>query len=90
MKLQLIHTSNGLLVEATAPGEEIEFYDVSGEGGKASQIAFAPWNQHTYPIEGVDTAEYNPEDTDSFWYALQLVLTSARNQGIALPDHAAY
>ncbi len=62
-------------------------FEVDGEGGDP----FAFGNQTWTPIEGVATAEYDPQsDDDGFWHALQTVLESAREHGIELPEHAAY
>lgn len=90
MKLTLIRNEKGnLLLEGREPGEELEYYDVDGEGGRATKISFAPWNQEIAPVAGVATAEYESDD-DSFWSALETVLTSARATGVELPDYAAY
>jgi hypothetical protein len=88
MKLTLIKTKSGLLLEGRAPGKELEFYDVDGEGGKATKISFAPWNEDYKPVAGVKTATYDSEDTDSFWSALSIVLNSAKKK-VTLPDYAA-
>lgn len=88
MTLTLIRNEKGeLLLEGREPGEELEYYDLDGEGGKATKISFTPWNQETAPVEGVETAEYTNDDT--FWSALEIILTSARAAGVELPDYAA-
>lgn len=89
MTLTLINTEKGVLLEGRAPGEELEFYDVDGEGGKATKISFAPWNQDYRPVKGVKTATYDSADTDSFWSALSIVLKSAQKNKVTLPDYAA-
>lgn len=38
-------------------------------------------------VDGVVTDDYDPEDTDTFWSALDTVLKSAKAQGIRLPDY---
>lgn len=89
-KLQLIQTKNGtLLLEGSHPGATLKYYDVDGEGGEATSISFAPWNQEVKTFENVQTDTYEDDDTDSFWSALNTVLTSAREQGIELPAHNA-
>lgn len=89
-ELELVATKDGLLLQGSKPGEELEYYDVDGEGGKATKISFTPWNQEVRAIEGVKTASYDSDDEDSFWSALETVLTSAREKGVSLPDYAAY
>jgi len=89
--LTLVQNDKGdLLLEGREPGQELEYYDLDGEGGKATKVSFAPWNQAVIVVEGVATAEYDGEDIDSFWSALEGVLTSARAAGVQLPDYAAY
>lgn len=87
--LTLIKTESGLLLEGKAPGKELEYYDVDGEGGKATKISFAPWNQDYKPVKGVKTSTYDGDDSDSFWSALSTVLESAQAKGVKLPSHAA-
>lgn len=87
--LTLIKTDSGLLLEGKAPGKELEYYDVDGEGGKATKVGFAPWNQDYKPVAGVKTATYDGDNTDSFWSALSTVLKSAQAKKVELPDYAA-
>lgn len=88
--LNLVKTSKGsYLVQGTDdPTRNADFslYDLDGEGGDP----FAFGNQTWEIVEGVESAEYDPEDSDTFWSALETVLTSARAQGIELPEYAAY
>jgi hypothetical protein len=89
-ELTLIKTEDGaFLLEGSQPGLELEFYDVDGEGGKATKISFAPWNQEYERVPGVVTATYWEGDTDSFWNALTAVLESAQVAVVPLPGHAA-
>lgn len=88
--LSLIRTKEGnLLLEGRCPGETLEYYAVDGEGGPATSINFAPWNQAITYVHEVETADYEGEDTESFWNALTTVLQSARDKGIELPDYNA-
>jgi len=89
MKLTLIQTEKGLLLEGREPGKELEFYDLDGEGGKATKVSFTPWNEDYKAVAGVETATYDSEDTDSFWSALSTILESAKAKKVKLPDYAA-
>ncbi|MCI0488940.1 MAG: hypothetical protein L0229_20300 [Blastocatellia bacterium] len=91
MTLTLIKTENGsLLLEGSGPNGELEYYDLDGEGGEATKISFTPWGDNLVTVEGIETAEYDDDDNDSFWTALETVLSSARAAGVKLDDHAAY
>lgn len=89
MRLSLIQTQNGLLLERNEPGEELEYYDLDGEGGPATKTSLTPWNEEYQYVAGVVSVDYD-DDSDSFWCALQTVLESARANGVDLPEYAAY
>ena len=90
-KLEMVRTEKGtLLLQGYNPSEELEYYDLCGEGGKESKISFAPWDQELSSVPHVATAEYDDDDSSSFWAALKTVLTSARAAGVLLPEYAAY
>jgi hypothetical protein len=83
--LNLVQTdSGGYLVQGSDdPTHNADFslYSLDGEGGDP----FLFGNQSWQIVEGVKSAEY--DDTDSFWSALDAVLTSAKARGIKLPDY---
>jgi hypothetical protein len=88
--LALCKFENGQLVlqgsEDGTRNTDFSLFDVDGEGGDPFAFGNRNWEQ----IEEVDTSEYDPTDTDTFWQALEVVLKSARKCGIELPEHAAY
>ena len=63
-KLELVKTENGsLLLQGSCPGETLEYYDV--EGGKATSISFAPWNQTLTYFPNVQHAKYDASADDT-------------------------
>lgn len=84
--LRLVNSTKGLLAESTAPGTELEYYSLDGEGGRATQCSFTPWNEDLVYV-GIDV-DYDDSDDDDFWAALEEITAVARRKGVALPDYA--
>jgi len=87
--LHLVKTDSGnYLLQGTGdPSRNADFslYALDGEGGDPFYFGNQKWEI----VEGVESAEYDTEgefSSDSFWNALEEVLTSAKAQGIDLPD----
>lgn len=86
--LNLINTSrNGLLLKGEEPGEELEYYALDGEGGKATKTTVTPWNQEETYL-GIERQYDLDDEGDSFWTAQQEILVEAKEKGIELPDYA--
>ena len=85
--LHLVRFENGdLALQGTgdrSPNANLSLFDVDGEGGDP----FAFGNREWEIVAGVESSEYDPADTDSFWSAQQAVIDSARQAGIELPDY---
>ncbi len=84
--LNLISTTrNGILLKGEESGEELEYYSLDGEGGKATKTPVTPWNQEEEYL-GV-SCEYDLDDSDSFWSAQQAILKEAKSKGFEMPDY---
>ena len=83
--LNLIRTErSGLLLKGETPGEELEYYDLDGEGGKASKTTMTPWNQREEYI-GIEH-DYDADDEgDSFWTAQDFIVKEAIRKGLEVP-----
>lgn len=62
---------------------DFSLYACDGEGGDPFSHGVGSWEI----VDGVASDDYNPEDSDTFWAALDTVLKSAKTQGIRLPDY---
>lgn len=86
--LNLVRDTEGnLFLQGTGdPSQNAGFslFDVDGEGGDP----FAWGNREWTVVPNVASAEYDPEDSDTFWSAQQAVVESARAAGVELPDYA--
>lgn len=85
--LSLIKTEcNGLLLKGEQVGEELEYYDLDGEGGKATETPVTPWNQEEEYLE--IEHEYDIDDEgDSFWTAQDFIVKEAIRKGIEVPKY---
>lgn len=87
-KLTLVKTDkSGYFLQGTGdPSRNADFslYDLDGEGGDPFALGNTTWEI----VSGIESAEYDPEDTDTFWEALTVVLESAIAHGIEIPDYA--
>lgn len=85
--MQLVKTDDGrfLLQGDGVPTANADFalYDLDGEGG--DPFGVAP-NQRWSIVDGVPGQEYDPEDSDTFWGAVEDVVTAARDAGIPVDD----
>jgi hypothetical protein len=87
--LKLVKTDGGeCLLQGTGDSSNnadfslYDLYDLDGEGGDP----FAWANQEWEIVPGILSADYDADDSDTFWEAREKVLDSVRKAGIPLPD----
>jgi len=86
--LYLVKTDEGhyLLQGTSDPSRNADFslFDIDGEGGDPFAWGCKEWEI----VEGIKSAEYDPDDTDTFWYAQGEIIDDAIAKGVDLPPYA--